>query len=226
MATPILNQVSKDLADKLQDPVASGSTSGVRVTAEKRLYYIIQGYRQLLRFITLLYPELITKIFTEYYSIAEETTDDSGLLFASAYADVHQVYAKEPNDETYIKAEFVEQNIFQDVKLGQNKFYLPDLNTKNYFWSLIANKIVMAPDTKYKLSISGRKEIATSLTYNGATDLDIPLSFEDIILNMSASQAYLDLGQPELSAGYKQAAQDEIKVLVAGKQEKENEDED
>jgi len=36
MATPILDIVSKDLAYKLQDPVSSGTTNGVRISAADR----------------------------------------------------------------------------------------------------------------------------------------------------------------------------------------------
>ena len=53
MATPILDQISMDLAYKLQDPVSSGTGSGTRLSANERFRYIIRAYRRLMRMITI-----------------------------------------------------------------------------------------------------------------------------------------------------------------------------
>src|SRR4030067_1907264 len=97
MATPILNIVSKDLAYKLQDPVTSGTTNGLRLSAAERFRYILRSYRRLLRIVTMVHPSLIQKLFQNYYTSATGTSDINGVVSTMTYpAEFLSVYCKRP----------------------------------------------------------------------------------------------------------------------------------
>lgn len=229
MATPILLQVSKDLAYKLQDPVSSGTTNGQRITAAERLNYILRGYRRLLRIVTMLYPDLINKMFQSYYRIATATTSATGTLTTSTvdFTEIFEVFAKEPSDEDYTKCNWITADNFEQVDSGQNAFYSPNLNTKSYYWTIINNVLTISPSTQYNVKLTYRpnmvKEVEDS-GYNGDYDLDVPTEHTDLLLSLSAAEAYLDIGQGDMVNAYKSDVTEQLRILVNVDKKRETED--
>lgn len=227
MATTTLNRISKNIAAKLQDPVSLGTADGSRYTAADRLDYIIRAYRRLLRLVTMLYPELINNLFTNYYVIDYATTDSAGELDASAYAEVHGLYVKQPSDEVYVKATPVPASDHLTVSLGYNAFYKPDINTSQYFWSLIGGKIACLPAVQLNCKIENRKNTAYLIEgsgYDGSYDLDIPPDNTDLLVSLAAMEAYMDLGQTNMVTLYRQDTMDQLQLLAQTDKKNEKED--
>lgn len=227
MATPTLEKASLDLAYKLQDPVASGTTDGARVTAAGRLGYIIRAYRRLLRIVTVLYPSLIQRLFQRYYTIVNTNTNTDGTIDFIGTAEIYNLYCKRPTDEEYSKATWISPDKFLDVKMGYNALYVPNINTSTYYWTILDNEINVLPTIQYSLSYLARTDVARKVEdsgYGGATDLDIPREFLDVLLSMAASEAYMDIGQADMANIFTSDVNSQLSLLTANKQEKQAED--
>jgi len=229
MATPILNQVSKDISYKLQDPVADGTADGLRYSALNRLGYITRAYRRFLRLVTMLYPDLVGKLFNGYYVITTATTDATGVLQTAGYSEVHEVFCKQPSDETYVRATYVLPTEFLSVKLGYNGFYKPDINNQNYYWTMLNNTVPLAPGVTLNLMFTYKKNIASVIEitgYNGSTDLDIPVEHTDLLTSLACGEAYMDLGQQDMLQMYNGDVNNQLQILigVSTQQSKEGED--
>jgi hypothetical protein len=227
MATPILEQVSKDLAYKLQDPVAGGTVDGLRVTADERLSYITRAYRRLLRLVTMLYPELIENLFSGYYVIDEVSSDNSGQISAAPYAEVHEVYCKEPSDERFTKAVAITANNHLSVAAGENAFYKPDINKKQYYWSLIGDYVTILPPVTYQAKLLNRKNTASLIEtggYGGTYDINVPTEHIDLLLSLAAAEGYLDIGQADMVNAYKQDVSEQLSILAQVNKKNEQQD--
>lgn len=229
MATPILNQLSKDLAYKLQDPVSTGTANGARLSADERLRYILRAYRRLLRIVDMLYPSLIQKLFTDYFVSGTGTTNSSGKILSPGYAEIFDVYCKEPSDEIYYKATFISPEKFYDIETGQNKFYEPDLNTDRYYWTRNSTDIFILPAVTLDYKIVYRADVAADVEsggYNGASDIDMPTEYLDLLLSLACSEAYMDIGQFNLVQGYKADVNEQLAILTTNNQMKEKKDDE
>lgn len=231
MATPILNKLSKDLAYKLQDPVSAGTANGVRLSASERLTYILRAYRRFLRLITMLYPNLIQKLFQSYYSQGTGTTDTVGKISTLGYAEVFDIYCREPDDEDYFKALFIAPNLYYDIQDGQNSFYTPDLNTNMYYWTQIESEIFILPAVTLQYKILYRMDIASLIEnqmsgvgYGGAKDIDVPTEHLDLILSLASSEAYTDIGQPNMVQMYLADVNYQLGILNTVAKQKEKDD--
>lgn len=221
----ILTKISKDLAYKLQDPVSTGTADGVRLSADERLNYIIRAYRRLLRIITMLYPKLIQQLFQSYYKTTSGTTNSSGVITTLSYAEVFDVYCKEPSDEVYFKATFITPDQYFDIETGQNKFYEPDLNTDRYYWTRRDDDILILPAVQLDYKISYREDVATAVEsggYAGANDLDVPTEHLDLLLSLACAEAYTDIGQVDMVTLYEKDLMSQLSILsnVSQKEEK------
>jgi len=229
MATPILNSVSKDLAYKLQDPVASGLTSGQRLSAAERLRYIIRGYRRLQRMVTMLYPSLIQRLFQNYYTSSTGTSDANGVVGTLTYpAEFLSVYCKQPTDEDMNRALFIAPLDYLDVKTGQNSFYQPNLNTNQYYWTRRNDDVQLLPPTTLAWEILWRVDTAAAVEatgQGGANDLDVPTEYLDLLLSIACAEAYLDIGQVDAAAAYKQDVGEQLSLLAGLTKKKEQKDE-
>jgi hypothetical protein len=139
MATPILDQVSIDLAYKLQDPVSTGSSNGVRLSADERFRYIIRAYRRLMRMVTILYPDLMGKISHSFYATASGTSTSGGVVTHTPFSEIFEIFVKEPSDEDYVRANFVVPEDLLKVFYEENSFFVPNLNTDQYYWTRKSN---------------------------------------------------------------------------------------
>ena len=227
MATPILNEISVDLSYKLQDPVASATANGTRVTAANRLSYITRAYRRFLRIVTMLYPTLITKLFQSYYNTATTTTSNTGTLTYDA-AEIFEVFCKQPSDEEYNRAEAISPEDFLSVDAGYSALYEPDINTSAFYWSMMSGSVNILPRILYDVKISYRANVAKNVEaggYNGATDIDIPKEFTDLLVSLAAAEGYMDLGQVDMIQVYRGDVKDQLDILAGIKKEKEIKDE-
>lgn len=229
MATPILNTVSKDLAYKLQDPVALGTSNGIRLSAAERFRYILRSYRRLLRVVTLLYPHLIQRLYQNYYTSTTGTSDINGVVSTLTYpAEIFSVYCKQPTDELYIKATYITPETYLDVKTGQNSFYSPDINTNQYYWTRRDNDIQLLPPLQLAWDILWRQDVASAMETSGqggAYDLDVPTEFHDLLLSFACAEAYQDIGQWDAMNSYRQDAEGQLALLAGLTQKKEQKDE-
>jgi len=230
MATPILTQVSLDLAYKLQDPVSSGTTDGSRITAAERLRYIIRGYRRLVRFASLMYPDLMNRLFTQYNSKATLTSTSDGVVTSTALpnVEVFEVYVKQPVEEQYKKAIGICIESALDVETGQNDFYTPDIDREQFYWFIEDDNINILPRVTYNTKILYRPDIASLVEtggYAGSTDLDMPPDYADVLLSQAAAEAYMDIGQADLVNLYKNDVNEQLSVIAKKQQMDEKKDE-
>lgn len=227
--TPIIDQVSKDLAYKLQDPVSSGTANGTRISAAERFRYILRGYRRLVRVVTLLYPNQINQIFTNYFLWTGGTTNGSGEWPIGANQSyIREVLAKEPAQEDYVRTTYVEPQDFLSIKNGINTFYVPDLNTRQYYWTVHQDTIELSPPTTYNIQFTCNSDYSWLVEVGGqggSFDLDISTEYQDIILAAAATEAYLDIGQPDMANAYMNDFTAQIQILATKMQKVEQKNE-
>lgn len=230
MATPILNQVSIDLAYKLQDPVSSGTSNGVRLSADERFRYIIRAYRRLLRMVMVLYPDLMQKIYHSFYSTATGTSDSSGIVTSlTDWSEIFEVYCKEPTDEDYVRANFVSPEDYLKIKHEENPFYVASLNTDTYFWTRMGDDMYILPTAQLSYELSYRVDIAKTIEdagQDGVVDLDIATEYLDLLLSLACSEAYLDIGQGDLATAYANDVNGQLSLLINVSNKMDMKDED
>ena len=228
MATPILDQVSIDLAYKLQDPVSSGTGAGTRLSADERFRYIIRGYRRLLRMIMVLYPDLMQKVYHDFYEESLGTTNASGQIALTDWSEVFEVFTKQATDEDYVRANFISPEDYLKVKREENAFYTASINTAQYFWTRRSNNIYILPAVQLDYELTYRPDKAAQIEaagQGGSVDLDIATEYLDMLLGVACQEAYLDIGQFNISGAYKQDVQEQLSLLVGLTQKKEAKDE-
>ena len=232
MATPILTQISKDLAYKLQDPVSLGTASGARITADERLRYIIRAYRRLLRIVALFYPELIQKMFQNYYKPQSGTSGVTGQITDAPYVEILSVHCKRSVDADFSKATYVSPDDYNNILSGLNRFYTGDAEQGIYFWTLLnastVPTVMLLPAQTLDYRIVYRPDTISSIETSGysGVDIDIPKEFIDLLLSLSASEAYLDIGQVDMYNLYANDVTQQLSIFNAKTQEKDIKDED
>jgi len=166
-------------------------------------------------------------MFQNYYLSTTGTTGSGGVFGAINYAEIYDIYCKEPSDEEYFKADFMTPDIFYDIETGRNSFYVPDLNSDRYFWTRqntfvrilpaveLDYKIIYRPDTVALIQADGQ---------GGDYDLDIPTEYQDLLLTLSAIEAYTDIGQVDMIQMHKNDVTEQLGVIAATKQMKEKDD--
>jgi len=225
MAAPNLISLSKDLAYKLQDPVASGTTNGERWTADGRLGYLRRAYRRLYRVLQQLYPELMHTVFKSFYKVATVTTSAVGQYTASAYDEVFEIFVKFPSDEEWNRATYISPEDYISTYTGYSDFYNPDYNTSTFYWTIMNDTIYILPGMEYEMFHSYRDDVASTLSYTGDNDIDVPSEYWDIILSLAAQEAYMDVGDVNMVNIYKSDVDVQINFLNISKQQKEEDDE-
>jgi len=218
MATPILNQVSKDLAYKLQDPVSAGTGNGVRLSAAERLRYIIRSYRRLLRMVAVLYPNLSQKIFQDFFQELSGTSTGGGVVSpAINWSEIHEAFVREPGDEDYVRANFISPEDYLKVKHEENPFYAGNLNTDMFYWTRRSNDIYFLPAVTLQYELTYRSDKAQDIEdggQGGAVDLDISTEYLDLLLSLACVEAYIDIGQGDVAGAYKQDVNEQLQLLA------------
>lgn len=219
MATPILDQVSIDLAYKLQDPVSTGSSNGIRLSAGERFRYIIRAYRRLLRMTMVLYPDLMQKMFHDFYAEKTGTSNTSGVISLSStnWSEIFEVFCKEPADEDYVRANFISPEDYLKVKLEENAFFTPSLNTDQYFWTRRSSDVHLLPTVQLSYQLTYRPDKAKDVEdggQGGVTDIDISTEYLDMLLSLASAEAYMDIGQLDLVNAYNQDAAGQLGLLA------------
>ena len=228
MATPILTKLSKDLSYKLQDPVASGTTDGTRFTADGRLSYITRAYRRFLRIVMVLYPDLIKKIFTSYYVDGDLPTTATGTLALSNIIEIYDLFVREPNSVDWVRCTYISPTEYVSTDAGYNVFFKQDLENYTYYYSIVNGEIKILPRTLYETKYLYRPDTIALVEaggYAGTADLDVPTTFQDLLLTLAAVEAYLDLGELNYVNSYMADFGSQFQILVNSNQKKETMDE-
>ena len=225
MATPNLEQLSRELAYKLQDPVSSGSADGVRLRADNRLQYINAGYRRLINLTQTLYPELISRIFNNSDSVITLTSNSSGVVTGLDYIEVYDILVRWPSGPTSaVYAYPLDPDEYLGVVGNVNQsFASPDLNTHTIYWTILDGDISIFPKIEYnEVTIRYKKDIV-DFAYT-TQELNVSKIYWEIILALAASVATNDLGEFNLSQAYYNDALTQLNVFNAKQQQREVED--
>lgn len=233
MATPILTQISKDLAYKLQDPVSLGTASGARLTADERLRYIIRAYRRLLRTVTLLFPDLVQKIFQGYYEPATGTSNTSGEVIGINASEFYNVHCKRASDNDYVRATPISLEDYYSIIDGENTLYTADAEKGIYYWALRGSSttpiVCILPTTALAYRIIYRPAILSAIEtsgYSSVVDIDIMSDYIDLLVSFAAAEAYMDIGQPDMFNLFNNDVMQQLNSLVANAQKAEQKDEE
>jgi hypothetical protein len=224
MATTKLNEYSVDLSFKLQDPVATYNVGGQRYSSALRHKYLKDAYRFLFRHLLIFSPQTIKKVFNNLFQYRTGETDNGGKIsFAQLPGNVYEIYARPSGTdaEEWGLCDWVDTENWISVKTGTNKFYVPDLNTRQYFWTIIkvANlvpaKIEILPAVKYEYNLSLRNAIV--FPEHGVDpdieDLDLKEEFADILIGVAASNAYFEFGKSDMGKAFLDKAMIELQKL-------------
>lgn len=226
MAGEVNKELSRQLSYKLQDAVLTGSEEGTRFPSAARLLYIQRAHRKLLRLLKMLYPKLVAIIFKDYYKYETLASDDGGIVVPSVeYYEVLEIYAKpDIAQENWLKAFPISQEDWLAVKTGQSDFYKPDLNREDIYQCVFNGRIELAPEVLYPkvlISYVGKFSVPSYT----ANDININDMYYDILLNLAAGEAYLDLGENERATMFTNQTTNDLNVLVGVTQKKESKDE-
>ena len=177
----------------------------------------------------MLYPDLVGKLFNGYYVIGSATTDNTGVMIATGYSEVHEVFCKQPSEQDYVRATYVLPTEFLSVKTGISGFYNPDINARNYYWTMMNSTLPIAPAVALNLEFTYKKNIASVIEttgYNGAVDIDVPAEHTDLLTSLACGEAYLDLGQQDMVQMYNTDVNNQMQILlgVSTNNQKEGED--
>lgn len=224
MAGDINKELSLKLSYKLQDPVAAGNTNGERIDADQRLYYLESAANKLNRMARILYPTLADEITKNYLTYGEFNTNDAGVVQGISFERVITVMVRADAGDPWVSATELKPDEFVEVKTEQNEFYIPDREEEKFYYSVFNGAVSLLPADQYsKTFIHYQKSVATP-TYS-ANDIEVPRSMYDILLNLAAGEAMMDLGQLDMVQIFNGEASNQLKILGQLKMEKEAKDE-
>lgn len=205
MATPVIDQLLKDLAFKIFDPVASGGDDGKIFTKELRMGYLNRAYGNMIRLIEALEIDK-TRAFKNYYKIhapttpvgGDFTTTTDGYTLPYAY-DVIDVYYSATNSGTQLKANRLEPENFLLAKNGLNSYYTPSATER--YWSLIDNKVMFLPSVVTATTTTHWFDVQMfvrdsfeDFTQGGSLDMTVPGDYKSLLITMAAMEAMADKG--------------------------------
>lgn len=224
MATTKLNEYSVDLSFKLQDPVASYNANGQRFSSALRHKYLKDGYRFLFRHLLIFSPQTIKKVFNNLFQYRTGVSDNSGkITFTQMPGNVYEIYLRPvgTDAEKWELGDWVDTSDWISVKVGTNKFYVPNLNTRQYFWTIIKSgdlsptKLEILPAVKYEYNLSLRNALVFP-EYSvdvDAEDIDLKEEFSDILIGIAASNAYFEFGKADMGKVFLDKAMLELQKL-------------
>ena len=94
--------------------------------------------------VMVLYPNLIQKIFHDFYAETTGTTLGTGIITSlTNWSEVFEVFVKEPTDEDYVRANFISPEDYLKVKQEENAFYVPSLTNNLYYWTRRSDDIYL-----------------------------------------------------------------------------------
>lgn len=209
MATPVIDQLLKDLAFKIFDPVASGGDDGKIFTKELRMGYLNRAYGNMIRLIEALEVDK-TRAFKSYYKIYTPVADvvnvnapdftvtTDGYTLPAAY-DVIDVYYSATNGGTQLKANRLEPENFLLAKNSLNSYYTP--STTERYWSLINNKIMFLPSVVTATNSTHWFDVSffvrdsfENFVQGGTVDMLVPGDYKSLLIITAAMEAMADKG--------------------------------
>lgn len=209
MAGEINKDLSKQLAYKIQDPVATGDLNGIRVTGLARLSLLHRAQRKLLRLVEDLDKDLISNILDLGYVVG--TSSNAGIVSVDNYYDVYEVFVKPDGVETWTRAEYIEQADWATVITGQSDFYNPDLDGNRFYWGWVNDRIEIMPAVQYDVLLTYIPALLEP-TYS-TNDINILDVYYDLLLNIAASEFHLDVGDEPRAKIYLDLVKDDILLI-------------
>jgi hypothetical protein len=220
MAT-FIEELSRDLAYKLQDPVDNGTDDGQRYPAEARAKYLIRAYNRLFRYISVNFPSLMREVFPFFFEVREgnETRTGPDGVYTQVVRRIPYTVmvnpVEDPPKERWKEARYLPLPSYNVALSERNKFAAPSTNKEIYIYTISNGAIKIAPKGEYALSITIRKSAPEEQT-------DLSEEYKDIILSIAAMEAYMDLGQEAYIQTYRQDAMDQLQLLAGGQRAQED----
>jgi hypothetical protein len=212
--TPMLNELLISLAYKLRDPVQTANADGKIFFYKSRINYITRAYASLKRKLESILLN-VEDFFPDFYTsipitgVAANTklkdyTIDLKKVFGSscnqAAFGIYNVFAKlrRGEEDIYTKQlnKISPENYFQGLYDPSSKFYEANATNKKFFYSLIDGKIKFLADANtsvLELYLFVRNYVP-DFQSDASVDIMIPVELHDVILNLAAYEAMLDLG--------------------------------
>jgi len=232
MATPNLNQLSKDLSFKVFDPVSAGTDDGRRFTKELRLQYLNRGYGKMIRILEIIHPKIV-KVFKNYYipisagdlnkdANGNDVADGSGTVYELPQPyDVFDAYylGEEDPELTHDRADWLDPDNFYPAKFGLNDHYV--ISASNRMWTLIDNKVMFLPDTgvSYYNVILFCRNYFPQFRHNEGEDIFIPNDYWDILITLAAIEAMSDTGNTTKYNLYVATLNGQLQLIASNKKE-------
>jgi hypothetical protein len=238
MTTPILNELLISLAYKLRDPVNTPGGDGKIFFYKSRINYITRAYASLKRKLESILLN-VEDYFPDFYTSIDNTENDGALLrevqidlkslfgeatnqgaygIFSIFADL-TVYTDEvPDNFTRQLNKISPENYFQGLYDPTSKFYKENETNKKFYFSLINGEIrfLAGLNTSVHALHLFVKNYIPDYQTDASDDIMLPIELHDILLNLAAYEAMLDLGNQVALAKaqmYNAEVAKEIKII-------------
>jgi len=207
MATLTTNLIrySKDLSYKLGDVTALGTEDGEIYSAELRLKYLSRAYGRMKRTLNAIFPQTISKIFPDFYKVAEETAilNNAIALDTADIYNIHDIYVKRDSDsavgDTWLSYQanyILPENYFRVKYNDSTDYYIPSETDGRFYYTVIDGNIKFLPEsttyTWYADLFYQNNMLHDS--YEGTLDIRIPYEYADLLLTLAAQEAMYDTG--------------------------------
>ena len=232
MATPNLNQLSKDLSFKIFDPVSVGTDDGRRFTKELRLQYTNRAYGKMIRILEIIHPKIV-KVFKNYYvslSAGDLSKDENGNNVAAGSGSVYELgqpydiydayYLPEEDPEVkHLRADWLDPDNFYPAKFGLNDHYIVSASDRK--WTLINNKVMFLPSVgvNYYDVVLFCRNYFPYFRHNDGEDVFIPNDYWDLLITLAAIEAMSDTGNTTKYNLYVSTLNGQLQLIAANKKE-------
>jgi len=225
MATPNIDQISKELAFKIFDPVSGGASDGKIFTAELRMGYINRAFSNLVR-IAETFEVDKTKIFKNYYqfiNLGDQASAGADMDLSTLGGERNEfidVYYNTTGsvDTDKMRADRLEVENYFPVLTGMNTHYTP-LAGKQSYWCIVGDNLKLLPtdEQHYDVTVVARNSF-DNYTQGGNSDIELPGEFKSLLVIMAAMEAMSDKGDAQKYNLYANALDRQIQIMGVKKQ--------
>lgn len=207
--TPVIAKLSIDLSYKIFDPVSVYDENGKIFDAVLREAYLRRAYGKLARSLDVLHPD-IDQVFVDFYKLVNVDLTDLTIGDNITYKRVYY----RGKDNKLRRANELKPWEYLDYKAETDNLYVPS-PTKRY-WAIIGDEIKLLPE-----DISIYREIIalserTSFMISDNEDISLSSYYFDLLLNIAAAEAMMDLGRTDKYQMYQGAVGTELKLISEG----------
>jgi hypothetical protein len=230
--TPKITALSKALAFKLNDNVATGNSDGALYPSAKRLDYLNRAYGRLRRTLVALDPELAEKVFKNIYKLYSQLPVAAAKVSLTDKQIINKIHDLYITDATMTQGKAkpvhsIKPSNYLDAKNGQNtNYYNPDESVDGFFYTVMGDEILLLPvdipeTAKVDLLADVSFEEYSQSVSIGAVDMFIPNEYKDMFLCMAAAEAMYDDGEQkslQKAQAYENFITNQINLIIARKQ--------